>query len=307
MTAVLTTLASFNSASGQFPDAGLIADAAGDLFGTTATGGAYGDGTVFELVNNGGGNYTPVTLLSFNGTPGVAGSDSGLIADAAGDLFGTTPSGGAAGDGTVFELVNHGGGAYTLVTLVSFNGANGTLPVAGLIADAAGDLFGTTASGGANGDGTVFELAKTGGGYASTPTTLLSFNGANGAGPVSGLIADTAGDLFGTTPSGGAYGYGTVFELVNHGGGAYTPITLLSFNGADGADPTAGLIADAAGDLFGTTSSGGAYGDGTVFELVNNGGAYTPVTLLSFNGADGANPGGRSDRRRRRGPLRHDR
>ncbi len=291
MTATLTTLANFNGASGQFPDAGLIADAAGDLFGTTATGGAYGAGAVFELVNNGGGNYTPVALLSFNVTPGVEGSDSGVIADAAGDLFGTTPSGGAAGDGTVFELVNNGGGVYTPVTLLSFSGANGALPFAGLIADAAGNLFGTTASGGANGDGTVFEIAKAGAGYASTPTTLFNFDSATGASPVSGLIADTAGDLFGATPSGGAYGYGTVFELVNNGASAYTPVTLLSFTtGVDGSD--SGVIADAAGDLFGTTPSGGEAGDGTVFELVNNGGNYTSVTLLSFNGADGTGPVG---------------
>ncbi len=289
MTPVLTTLANFNGASGQFPDAALSADAAGDLFGMTATGGVYGYGAVFELVNNGGGAYTPVTLLSFTNTPGVAGSDSGVIADAAGDLFGTIPSGGAAGDGAVFELVNHGD-AYTLVTLLSFNGAKGSSPVGGLIADAAGNLFGTTASGGANGDGTVFEIAKAGAGYASTPTTLFSFDGANGAGPADSLTVDANGDLFGVTPSGGANGYGTVFELVRDGGG-YTPVTLLSFNGADGRFASS-LITDAAGNLFGTTSSGGAYGYGTVFELVNNGGGYTPVTLLSFNGADGANPGG---------------
>ena len=291
MTPVLTTLANFNGASGQFPNAGLSADAAGDLFGMTATGGAYGYGAVFELVNNRGGGYTPVTLLSFSNTPGVAGSDSGVIADAAGNLFGTIPSGGATGDGAVFELVNHGGGAYTPVTLLSFNGANGALPSAGLIADAAGNLFGTTAAGGASGDGAVFEIARAGAGYASTPTTLFSFDGASGAGPASGLIADAAGNLFGVTPSGGANGYGTVFELVRDGGGVYTPVTLLSFNGADGRFASS-LITDAAGNLFGTTSSGGAYGYGTVFELVNNGGGYTPVTLLSFNGADGANPGG---------------
>ncbi len=291
MTPVLTTLANFDGASGQFPDAGLSADAAGDLFGMTATGGAYGYGAVFELVNNGGGGYTPVTLLSFSNTPGVAGSDSGVIADAAGNLFGTIPSGGATGDGAVFELVNHGGGAYTPVTLLSFNGANGALPSAGLIADAAGNLFGTTAAGGANGDGAVFEIAKAGAGYASTPTTLFSFDGASGAGPADSLTVDAAGNLFGVTPSGGANGYGTVFELVRDGGGVYTPVTILSFNGADGRFASS-LITDAAGNLFGTTSSGGAYGYGTVFELVNNGGGYTPVTLLSFNGADGANPGG---------------
>jgi uncharacterized repeat protein (TIGR03803 family) len=290
MAPILRPLANFNGASGQFPDAGLTADAAGDLFGTTATGGAQGYGTVFELVNN-GDIYTPVTLLSFSSTPGVAGSDSGVIADAAGNLFGTTPSGGATSDGTVFELVNHGG-VYTPVTLLSFNGANGAGPFGGLVVGAAGNLFGTTASGGANGDGTVFEIAKAGAGYASTPATLFSFDGANGAGPVSGLLADAAGDLFGTTTSGGAYGYGTVFELVNNGRG-YTLVTLLSFDGGDGRFASS-LIADAAGNLFGTTGSGGAGGAGTVFELVKSGGGYTPVTLLSFSddGADGANPSG---------------
>ena len=224
--AMLTTLYSFtNGADGAYPDAGLIADAGGDLFGTTTVGG--GSGTVFELVNHGGGNYTPTTLLSF-------GSVAGLIADAAGDLFGTTTVGG--GSGTVFELVNHGGGNYTPTTLLSFNQKNGASPVAGLIADAAGDLFGTTLGGGADGPGTVFELVNHGGGNY-TPTTLLSFDQTNGAYPRAGLIADAAGDLFGTTQSGGASGDGTVFELVNHGGGNYTPTTLLSFNYTNGATP----------------------------------------------------------------------
>ena len=103
----------------------------------------------------------------------------------------------------MFEIAKTGSGyASTPTTLVSFNGTNGEDPDAGLIADAAGDLFGTTVSGGANGDGTVFEIAKTGSGYASTPTTLVSFNGTNGDGPYAGLIADAAGDLFGTTADG---------------------------------------------------------------------------------------------------------
>ncbi len=290
--ATLTTLLSFNGADGADPYAGLIADAAGDLFGTTIAGGTYGYGAVFELVNQGGGIYTPVTLLSFNSTNG-ANPLAGLIADAAGDLFGTTIYGGPSGVGTVFELVNQGGGAYTPVTLLSFTGgADGAYPQAGLIADAAGDLFGTTQQGGPSGAGTVFELVNHGGG-AYTPVTLLSFNGSNGNDPVGTLIADAAGDLFGTTANGGADNYGSVFELVNHGGGAYTPVTLLSFNGSNGNDPVGTLIADAAGDLFGTTNTGGADNYGSVFELVNQGGGnYTPVTLYSFTGvgADGAYP-----------------
>ncbi len=169
-------------------------------------------------------------------------------------------------DGTVFEIANTASGyASTPTILASFNGTNGNGPYGSLTADAAADLFGTTDTGGANGDGTVFEIAKTGGSYASNPTTLVSFNYTNGDEPFAGLIADAAGDLFGTTYFGGAYGGGTVFEIAKTGGSyASTPTTLASFNGTN---PTSSLIADAAGDLFGTTRDGGANGDGTVSGL----------------------------------------
>jgi hypothetical protein len=110
-----------------------------------------------------------------------------------------------------------------LTTLVNFNGTNGAAPSASLIADAHGDLFSTTAGGGANNDGTVFEIAKTAHGYASSPTVLVSFNGTKGAGPTSSLITDAHGDLFGTTGIGGAngngtqFGEGTVFEITGSG------------------------------------------------------------------------------------------
>jgi uncharacterized repeat protein (TIGR03803 family) len=127
-----------------------------------------------------------------------------------------------------------------------------------LIADARGDLFGTTAIGGAYGNGNVFEVVKTAHGYASAPTTLDSFNGIDGSNPRGSLIADAHGDLLGTTVSGGAYGAGTVFEITKTAHGyASTPMTLVSFNGANGAGPVGGLIADAHGDLFGTTQGGG--------------------------------------------------
>jgi T5SS/PEP-CTERM-associated repeat protein/uncharacterized repeat protein (TIGR03803 family) len=289
-----TTLASFNGTDGSAPSAGLITDAAGDLFGTTYNGGANSDGTVFEIAKT-GGSYatTPTTLVSFNNTNGEN-PEAGLIVDAAGDLFGTTSDGGAGGYGTVFEIA-HTGGSYasTPTTLVSFNHTDGTYPFGGLIADAAGDLFGTTWGGGANGDGTVFEIANTGGSYASTPATLVSFNNTDGANPYGNLAVDAAGDLFGTAGFGGANGDGTVFEIANTGGTyASTPTTLVNFNGADGAYPLAGLIADAAGNLFGATSEGGANGDGTVFEIAKTGGTYasTPTTLASFNGTNGKYP-----------------
>jgi uncharacterized repeat protein (TIGR03803 family) len=202
------------------------------------------------------------TLATFNGNNGED-SLAGLIADAAGDLFGTTFNGGMYGDGTVgygtvFEIKE---GSYAVTTLAAFNGTNGEGPSANLIADAAGNLYGTTQYGGANDDGTVFEI-KTGSGAI---TTLATFNGTDGRIPIGGLITDAAGDLFGTTSAGGAYGDGTVFEIK---AGSGTVTTLLSFNGTDGSDPSAGLIADAAGDLFGTTYAGGANGDGTVFEVL---------------------------------------
>src|SRR6202050_2959834 len=112
--------------------------------------------------------------------------------------------------------------AFVVTTLVSFNGATGIDPVRSLIADANGDLFGTTAGGGANNAGTVFEIAKTATGYASTPTTLVSFNGATGIDPVGSLIADANGDLFGTA-GGGANNAGTVFEIADSG---FVPLAI---------------------------------------------------------------------------------
>jgi len=276
-----TTLATFNGTDGSGPT-GVIADAAGNLFGTTYVGGA-GVGVVFELPYI-GGSYagTPIALTSFGVT--IGGSPiAGVIADAAGDLFGTTLD-------TVFELVNNGGSSYTPTKLADFN-VNDS-PLSGLIADAAGNLFGTTEGGGTNTVGTVFEIAKTSTGWASTPTTLVSFNDTDGKYPTAGLISDAAGDLFGTTDLGGTSNDGTVFELVKNGDGSYTLNTLVNFSGTDGANPQAALIADAAGNLFSTTWGGGANGDGTVFEIAKTGGSYasTPTTLANFNGTDGSTP-----------------
>jgi uncharacterized repeat protein (TIGR03803 family) len=292
----LTTLVSFNDDDGAFPEGGLIADSQGNLFGATESGGANDDGVVFEITKTAAGYAsTPTTLASFNGANGES-PFAGLIADANGDLFGTTTDGGANDDGSVFEIVKTAGGyASTPTTLVSFNGGNGETPFAGLIADANGDLFGATDSGGANDDGTVFEIVKTPTGYASAPTTLVSFNGTNGETPIGTLISDSNGDLFGTTQEGGANHDGAVFEIVKTAGGyASTPTTLVSFNGTNGAFPDSGLIADAHGDLFGTTLESLANHDATVFEIVKTAGGYAsaPTTLVTFNGTNGLSPQG---------------
>lgn len=185
------------------------------------------------------------------------------MADATGDLIGTSFNSQEDFFGSVFEIAKTSGGyANAPATLVSFNGADGQWPYASPIADAAGDLLGTTGYGGADNDGTVFEIANNYGSYASTPTTLITFNGTDGLAPSGSLIADAAGDLFGTTYSGGADGDGAVFEIAKTAGGyASTPTILVSFNGTDGSDPDARLIADAAGNLFGTTFFGGVRRD----------------------------------------------
>jgi uncharacterized repeat protein (TIGR03803 family) len=247
----LTTLCSFTGTNGENPDAPLILDSSGNLYGTTEYGGVQGAGTVFELAV---GTHTLTTLASFNITDGIDPMGS-LAMDSSGNLYGTT-IGQSYNPGTVFELAS---GSGKITALASFNDSTGTRPYGGLVMDSGGNLYGTTWQGGAYGDGTVFELAKGSG----TITALASFNGTDGANPDAGLVVDTAGNLYGTTSSGGASGYGTVFELFN-GSGALT--TLATFNGTNDAYPSA-LVMGSGGLLYGTTAAGGASGSGTVFDV----------------------------------------
>ena len=298
----LTTLYSFDgtkyqTTDGTGPSGNLLMDATGNLFGTTGAGGT-GYGTVFELAWNGSGYASaPTTLLTFNYTNG-SGVNPYLTMDAAGNLFGVTQYGGPASNGEVFELVKTSTG-YTQTILYSFTSSSGANPAgSGLVLDAAGNLFGVTTSGGANGKGTVFEIAKTESGYASTPTVLASFDTYSAGGAIynSALIIDAAGNLFGTTELGGAYGKGTVYEIAKTANGyASTPIILASLDGSNGSYPLANLITDADGNLFGTTSSGGANNDGTVFEIAKTATGYANalITLVSFNGTNGYWPNGR--------------
>ena len=277
---------------GQYPWGSLVADPNGNLFGTAEQGGA-GYGTVFEIAKTSSGYATPITLVSFDNTNGAY-PFAGLIMDANGNLFGTAQQGGASQCGTVFEIVKTSSGyASTPTTLVDFDCTSGSGPEGGLIADANGNLFGTTSLGGPSWDGTVFEIVKTSSGYANTPTTLASFNGSNGEVLQAGLIADANGNLFGTANAGGASGYGVVFEIAKTASGYANPPTILvNFDNTSGASPVAGLIIDANGNLFGTTSEGGAAGYGTVFEILKTSSVYasTPTILASFNGSNGLFP-----------------
>ena len=285
-------LHSFNNdgTDGHAPYAGLIFDAAGNLYGTTYEGGTLGYGTVFELTPAGGGTWTEKVLYTFSNTDG-ANPYAGLIFDTAGNLYGTTLQGGTHGFGTVFELTPAAGGTWTEKVLHDFNndGTDAADPKAGLIFDAAGNLYGTAVEGGAHRGGAVFELTPAGGG-AWTEKVLYSF--VAGGGPYGGVIFDGAGNLYGTTSGGGTSNAGTVFELTPAGGGSWTEQDLLDFNGTNGAYPWAGLIFDAAGNLYGTTTQGGTYNAGTAFELMPaGGGTWTEKVLHSFgNGTDGSSP-----------------
>jgi uncharacterized repeat protein (TIGR03803 family) len=258
----LTLLHSFASnPDGADPYSTLIGDPHGNGYGTTRYGGAAGGyGTVFQL--NAKGEET--VRYSFAGTPDGEDPQASLVRDAVGNLYGTTIYGGTAGGfGTVFKLDKTG----RLTLLHSFAGTpDGENPYAGLVGDSAGNGYGTTKYGGtAGGFGTVFKLDRTG-----KFALLHSFAGTpDGENPISGLVLDPAGNIYGTTFYGGTLGYGSVFEIDT--AGKFT--VLHSFNNSpDGANPMGGLTRDAAGNLYGTTSDGGDLscgfsGCGTVFKV----------------------------------------
>jgi uncharacterized repeat protein (TIGR03803 family) len=284
---------------GANPTGNLTFDAAGNLYGATQNGGdpgclgREGCGTVFELSPLSGGGWKESVLHAFNGSDG-AGPTGGVILDSAGNLYGTTSSDSANyGFGTVFELAPGAQGQWTETTLYAFKaGSDGAYPQGDLVFDKAGNLYGTTQMGG-TGFGTVFKLTYSSGSW--NESILYNFNdGRDGGVPLGGLIFDTAGNLYGTTPGGGN-GNGTVFEL-SPLNGSWKETVLLTFNNADGAGPQGDLIFDAAGNLFGTAANGGKSGCGptcgTIFELTpNSGGGWTENVLYKFTGGrDGGIP-----------------
>jgi uncharacterized repeat protein (TIGR03803 family) len=228
---------------------------------------------VFKLSPQAGGSWTETLLHSFNPSgPDGQVPDCTLIFDSAGNLYGTTNYGGTFGSGTVFELSPNSGGGWTEKRLASFgNSGNDTYAPAGVVFDPAGNLYLTTAFGGFYSDGAVVELSpKAGGGWTSK--VIHNFDGADGHEPFDTLIIDSSGNLYGTTYAGGANGGGVAFELSPRAGGGWTETTLHSFTGTgttDGGYPYAGLMFDAAGNLYGTTSANGADLHGTVFKIAH--------------------------------------
>ena len=265
----LTTLFSFNGTNGASPYGALVQGANGNFYGTTAAGGANGQGAVFQMSPSGG----LAAVVSFNRTNGAA-PVAALLQGTNGDFYGTTYAGGAAGFGTVFTMTTNG----QLTMLASFVGTNGIYPKAGLIQGRDGNFYGTTAIGGANSQGTVFRLSNNG-----TLTTLASFD-SGGSSPYAGLLQGPDGNFYGTTYQGGSNGYGTIFMMTPGG----TLTNLHAFTGAgDGGNPYAEVVLGPDGGLYGTTHFGGASGYGTVFRTTTNGAV---TTLVSFGNPNGAYP-----------------
>ncbi len=292
-----------DGSDGAYPiDYGHLArDSSGSLYGTTAGGGSCANGTVFKLVPS-NGSWQETILHSFCGQDGVS-PIGDVILDEAGNIYGTTGGGLSCSIscGTVFRLA--ASGAFRV--LYTFTGGDdGASPTSGVIRDKFGNLYGTTYLGGVNAGGVVYKISNSG-----KFSVIYSFcsisNCADGENPLTGLVQDSTGHLYGTTYIGGTYGLGVVFEL-SQSAGNWSETVLHSFAGSpnDGAGPEGGGLTITSRKigttthlvLFGATAYGGTSGyNGTVFELVQAGGGYRYEVIYNFTGitgADGVQPYG---------------
>ena len=278
-----------NCADGSGPYLGnLIFDSAGNLYGTTVTGGTDNVGVVFELSPQGSGLWKETVLHNFltNGKDGNKPYGS-LVFDKNGNLYGTTTEGGVHLDGVVFELSPGANGKWTETIIHAFNdnGKDAAAPYGAPVFDSAGNLYGSTDAGGKNYLGSVYELSP-GANGKWTEKILHSFadNGKDGWIPVSPVILDSSGNIYGTTLLGGSGGNGIVYELTSTNG-KWTEKILHAFanNNKQGAESYGALAFNASGDLVSTTVSGGQTNNGTVYELIpGSGGKWTEKVLHSF-------------------------
>jgi uncharacterized repeat protein (TIGR03803 family) len=286
-----------DEADGSRPEAGVVLDSAGNVYGTTYTGGIHvggeGQGVVYKVDTAG----TLTVLHSFTGGPDGAHPQSGVILDAAGNVFGTAPYGGTSHAGVVYRVSANG---HETVLYSFTGGADGNSPSVGLTRDSSGNLYGTAPYGGTVANaGVVYKLDT-----AGQQTVLYTFTGGgHGSNPVSGVVRDPAGNVYGTTYYGGSQNAGVVYKVDTAGNST----VLHSFTGgADGANPQAGVILDAAGNLYGTTPFGGIACANNNYYTVGCGAAYKVdqaghlTVLHTFTGGpDGSNPlAGRSATRR---------
>jgi uncharacterized repeat protein (TIGR03803 family) len=274
-----SSIAAFSGKHSGIQPMSLVVDGDGNIFGTTARGGAKKYGTIFEIP---AGTDDIITLASFNSKNGLYPTGS-LVLDANGVLWGTTANGGSSQRGTIFSF-NTADTTSGITTVFNFNGANGSYPLMGLVADASGTLYGTTL-GSVHGRNAsiLFSLSSDG----TTLTRLATFSpkdALNG-----GLVVDSSGNIFGTTARGGTKHAGSVFEFPAGATGS-TVTTLASFTVTNGYLPTNALIIDDNGNLVGTTGGGGSRSRGTLFQF--NVTANTITTLANFHGSDGSRPVG---------------
>ncbi len=264
------------SPEGALPFGAVASDSAGNLYGTTYYGGSAGYGVVFKL-----GPLGNETVLH-NFTGGLDGGYpyTGVVLDSAGNLYGTTEMGGTGGEGVIYKLNPSG----NETVLYNFTFGTGESPTAGVIFDSAGNLYGTAESGGSTYAGVVYKLDPSG-----NETVLHNFawGTADGALPLQGVVLDPAGNLYGTTPYGGTGYVGVMYKLDT--GGNETLLHTFT-GGSDGAYPYAGVVLDAAGNVYGTALNGGTAGAGVVYKLDPSG---SETVLYNFTwGSDGGGPFG---------------
>lgn len=276
----LTPLHSLDPFTGQGtgPTGNLFMDKSGNLYG----GGT--DGDIFELSPNGSGGWNYSVLYTCNYDVSCAYSLGSLVMDSAGNLYGSTFF------GFILEYSPGASGAWTASTVHGFSGGTDGTISSPVVLDAAGNLYGENSSGGASGLGYLFEISPASGGGWSL-SHLHDFSGIDGAassgaaaGEVSPLLIGPNGYMYGTTFAGGSDNYGVVFAL-HQNDGAWHEVVLHSFTGEDGANPAAQLTLDASGNLYGTTTAGGANNFGAVFETSQSGDSWQTRTVYSFHGA----------------------
>ncbi len=289
------------SNDGGAPYARVMIGPDGLLYGTTHSGGDgfgckewHGCGSVFRLKPGKSIGPWEETVLYRFGVGGGSNPDYGdVVFDESGNLYGTTRNGGAHLQGAVYELTPTGR-SWTEKVLYSFAGTpDGASPLSGPLLDQAGNLYGTTSAGGANGYGTLYQLKASASGWTENVIASFQGDGSDGLTPSAGVIFDSAGHLYGATVSGGSGGGGTVFELSTLSGGGWNLSTLYSLAGPALGGPFRSLVRDSAGNLYGTTSGDGANQWGSVFKLTRSENGWIYTSLHDFtSAADGGTPYG---------------
>lgn len=258
---------------GWGPGAGVTIDSRGAVYGMTPVGGEFNAGVIYQLTSGISGNWTERIIHSFTGgADGIGGFAGRLLPDGAGGFYGACTAGGANGNGVIFQISPKANGNWRLKTLYAFQGMpDAGFPYGGLLLDNAGNLYGTTYYAGANDLGAVYKLTNNNGTWSES--VIYSFqSGSDGNSPISNLVTDAKGNLYGTTSAGGsgACGCGTIFKLTANANGTWTEKVVHSFTGPpDGAFVYNGMVADSVGNFYGATVHGGASNEGAIYKFTH--------------------------------------